>query len=50
MRRTTITRLGLAAVILFAPGGFILAATLLAHRLRRRMAATRAERGRLGSG
>jgi len=36
MTRDTYKKIGLAAVILLAPGGFILGATLAANRLRAR--------------
>ena len=38
MRKDLTAKLGLAAVILFAPGGFILGAALGADHLRRRFA------------
>jgi len=40
MNRKTLNRLGLAAVILLAPGGFVLGATLAARRWRRHAADT----------
>lgn len=40
MRKETTAKLGLAAVILFAPGGFLLGAALGADYLRRRFART----------
>ncbi len=43
MRKETTAKLGLAAVILFAPGGFILGAALGADYLRRRFTRTDAE-------
>ncbi|HVJ00324.1 MAG TPA: hypothetical protein VM657_14800 [Sphingomonas sp.] len=43
MDRKTWNRLGLAAVILLAPGGFILGATLAAKKWRDRQADTPAE-------
>jgi hypothetical protein len=39
MQTTTWKRLGLAAVILLAPGGFVLGATLAANHWRKRQAA-----------
>ena len=36
MKRETLNRLGLAAVILLAPGGFILGATLAANHYRKK--------------
>lgn len=38
MEKRTLQRLGLAAVILLAPGGFVLGATLAANHYRRRRA------------
>lgn len=38
MDRKTLNRIGLAAVILLAPGGFVLGASLAARRWRRREA------------
>lgn len=37
MRQETYKKLGLAAVILLAPGGFILGATLAANHYRKRL-------------
>lgn len=39
MRKATLEKIGLAAVILLAPGGFILGATLAANHYRKRRAA-----------
>ena len=36
MKRETLNKLGLAAVILLAPGGFILGATLAANHYRKK--------------
>ncbi|MDB5716968.1 MAG: hypothetical protein JWM38_395 [Sphingomonas bacterium] len=36
MRKDTLNKLGLAAVILLAPGGFILGATLVANHYRKK--------------
>ena len=36
MKKETLNKLGLAAVILLAPGGFILGATLAANHYRRK--------------
>lgn len=43
MSKEITDKLGLAAVILFAPGGFLLGAALGADYLRRRFARSRAE-------
>lgn len=42
MKKETLNRLGLAAVILLAPGGFILGATLAANHYRKKARAPRA--------
>lgn len=42
MRTPSPAQLGLAAVVLFAPGGFILGATLAANHVRKRIAERRA--------
>lgn len=42
MQKATLEKLGLAAVILLAPGGFILGATLAANHYRKRRADARA--------
>lgn len=44
MNRTAMNRLGLAAVILFAPGGFLLGAALAAKKWRDRRTIDEADR------
>lgn len=46
MDRKTWNRVGLAAIILLAPGGFVLGASLAARRLRKREAEKDAADGR----
>lgn len=41
--RFTKQQVGLAAVVLLAPGGFVLGATLIANRYRKRLAAKAGE-------
>ena len=48
MGRSSFNKIGLAAVILLAPGGFILGASLAAHHYRKKQRAAEADAEAIG--